>query len=61
MHSFVVEVRYSFYICDAVRSAVQQSIFDESVFAFILDWKSGKFHCNKEGSTLVTLYWQHVW
>ena len=31
--------------------------FDESVLAFILEWKSGKFQWNKESNTLVTLYW----
>ena len=31
-------------------------IFDESVLAFILEWKSGKFQCYKEGNTLVTSY-----
>ena len=33
-----------------------QTYFDESVLAFILEWKSGKFQLTKEGNTLVTLY-----
>ena len=31
-------------------------IFDESVLAFILEWKSGKFTLAKESITLVTPY-----
>jgi hypothetical protein len=31
-------------------------LIDESVLAFILEWKSGKFQWNKEGNTLVTSY-----
>ena len=30
--------------------------FDESVLAFILGWKSGKFQKHKKGNTLVTPY-----
>ena len=41
--------------------AIGIHIFDESVFAFILDTKSGKFHLRKESNTLVTLYWNMVW
>ncbi len=31
-------------------------IFDESVLAFVLGWKSGKFQKHKDGNTLVTSY-----
>ena len=31
-------------------------IIDESVLAFILEWKSGKFTLTKESNTLVTPY-----
>ena len=30
--------------------------YDESVLAFILGWKSGKFQKHKVGNTLVTSY-----
>ena len=30
--------------------------FDESVLAFILEWKSGKFQLTKDSNTLVTPY-----
>ena len=32
-------------------------LLDESVLAFILVQKSGKFHYHEESNTLVTLYW----
>ena len=31
-------------------------LIDESVLAFILEWKSGKFQLTKESKTLVTSY-----
>ena len=31
-------------------------IFDESVLAFILEWKSGKFQKHKDSNTLVASY-----
>ena len=31
-------------------------IFDESVLAFVLEWKSGKFQKHKDSNTLVTSY-----
>ena len=33
-----------------------QTYFDESVLAFILEWKSGKFQCYKGSNALVTVY-----
>ena len=35
--------------------------FDESVFAFILVLKSGKFQLVRKSNTLVTLYWFLLW
>lgn len=32
-------------------------LLDESVLAFILVQKSGKFHYHGESNTLITLYW----
>ena len=37
------------YICSVLRlNAEDKHIFDESVLAFILEWKSGKFTLHKE-------------
>ena len=45
------------YICSVLRlNAEDKHIFDESVLAFILEWKSGKFTLAKESITLVTPY-----
>ena len=39
-----------------MQSSGLRTYFDESVLAFILDQKSGKFHYHKESNTLVTVY-----
>ena len=44
------------YFCSAERCFWQTYFFDESVLAFILGWKSGKFQKHKEGNTLITSY-----
>ena len=36
-------------------------MIDESVFAFILDTKSGKFQQPNESNTLFALYWYILW
>ena len=41
--------------------AIGIHIFDESVFAFVLERKCGSFQERKESNTLVTLYWYMVW
>ncbi len=53
----VAELRKIIYFCRAMGiMLVGLHIFDESVLAFILEWKSGKFQSNKESNTLVTSY-----
>ena len=51
-------LRKNLYICSIGGFIpVDRHIFDESVLAFILDWKSGKFHNYCEVSnSLVTPY-----
>ena len=44
------------YIFVVLKCVFGGHIFDESVLAFVLGWKSGKFQKHKDGNTLVTSY-----
>ena len=52
---FAVKKYFSIFVLSG-ECALGGHIIDESVLAFILEWKSGKFQLTKESNTLVTLY-----